>query len=178
MEEALATDKVVSDAFREKALSIIGTMAYLQGSYDRAVPALVESLAFYPATQNKLVRAYTLLAAGFATMMLRQYEWATTLFEESLQFLDELREEWGAAVVKSALGRLALERGDLDGAIEQLEAVLACGRQLEHALTTSWALANLGHALLYKHDYERAQHLLEEGLAMSTTTGDQLNLAE
>ncbi|HSH83440.1 MAG TPA: DUF4062 domain-containing protein [Herpetosiphonaceae bacterium] len=178
MEEALTSGKVVSDAFREKALSIIGTMAYLQGSYERAVPALVESLAFYPATQNKLVRAYTLLAAGFATMMLRQYDWATTLFEESLQFLAELGEEWGAAVVKSALGRLALERGDLDGAIEQLEAVLARGRQLEHTLTTSWALANLGHAMLYKHDYQRAQHLLEEGLAMSTTTGDQLNLAE
>lgn len=178
MEEALASRHIESDAMREKALSIIGTMAYLQGSYDRAVPTLIESLSYFPVTGNKLVRGYTLLAAGFAAMALREYPRATTLFEEALPFLQELGEEWGAAVVRSALGRLALEQGDLKGAIELLEAVLVRGRQLEHTLTTSWALANLGHALLYRHDYERARNLLEEGLRMSAASGDQLNIAE
>jgi DNA-binding CsgD family transcriptional regulator len=75
------------------------------------------------------------------------------------------------AKVRTAMGRLALDQGDLVQGRQLLEESMALSRQVGDTSGMRAALSNLGWLALYQGDHVRAQQLLEQNLELSRELG-------
>src|SRR6185437_507158 len=81
---------------------------------------------------------------------------------------------WTAGVMSAhrLLGEVSLARGDLESAVEHLNASLAGARDLDSGMLTAWALMCLGKVAIEQGDIRSARRDLCESLELARFVGD------
>jgi len=126
---------------------------------------------------NKSVLAQVLKGAGVLAWMQSDYAEATTSFETSLAFYQELDDKDGIAAVSGNLGVLALYQGDYEQASGLFQMALELRRELGDKWGTAVCLQNLGAMAGKRGDPTLAQAYYEEGLALYRELGHERGIA-
>jgi tetratricopeptide (TPR) repeat protein len=175
MEALLERD--VPPRLRPRAVHAALAMAYMQGDYETVARYSAELLKLSREVGDALCAAYAWCGFGLVEMDHRNFEDATSCFEEALALLRRAGEEGVVPVVRIWLGTVALIQGDQDRAIPMFEEGLAQARNRGDRLGTYNALYNLAQVALARDDNELATRMLEEGVILSEEIGDQANLS-
>jgi non-specific serine/threonine protein kinase len=99
-----------------------------------ALDTYLESVEVFRSIEEWVYLALALANAGATAVSLRRYDDAVPLLEETLDLSRTAGFDWGIGMCQANLGRIALERGDLAGALEyvrqSLQVWLTMGDQL------------------------------------------------
>ncbi len=123
------------------------------------------------------IRAKALAGAGSLARVLRDYDRATELFDESLELRRGLGDAAGIANSLNNLAIVAQWQNDLDRAATLLDEALAQAREADDRGEIATALNNLGVVARFRGDHESAVRLFEEGLALYRALGDKRFIA-
>jgi tetratricopeptide (TPR) repeat protein len=175
MEVLLERDVPLS--LRPRALHAALAMAYMQGDYAAVARYSAECLKLSQEVEDALCTAYAWCGLGLVAMDRRNFEEATSCFEEALMILRRAGEEGVVPVVRIWLGTVTLIQGDQDRAIPMFEEGLAQARRRGDRLGTYNALYNLAQVALAQGDHGLAARMLREGVTLSEQIGDQANLS-
>jgi tetratricopeptide (TPR) repeat protein len=114
---------------------------------------------------------------GMGAMHRRDYEAATSCFEEALPLFRRSGEEVQVPVMHALLGTALLIQGDHDRAVPMFEEGLAMARRRGDRIGVCSALYHLAQVALVREDYGLATRILEEGVAISEQMRDRANLS-
>jgi tetratricopeptide (TPR) repeat protein len=191
----------------ERAVGVMnnmGAFAYLEGNWDEAVEWYERSLEAAERSGNVLEAALT--RANIAEVLIgqRRYAEALPLLEEARRVYEASNADYYMPLVELLEARTKLGTGDVEGAIPQLEELVAgeetpWATEIVVALGTAWALeGRTGQALdliegreespgisrvraqvlASAGDTESAIEELENAIAMATDMGDLFQEAE
>ncbi len=174
LELALAETSAVDSSLRARALSAVGTLAWLQGDI-KSVAYLEQSLALHRELGNNEGMAASLDMLGIAAYRQGDYERAVVLLEQSLT----LRQEQGRKepFTLYILGIVARLRGDYERAEALAKESLVLNRELGRTRGSGLSLDSLGLLAYYRCDYEQAKAFCKEGLTLFRETGDKFGIA-
>jgi tetratricopeptide (TPR) repeat protein len=175
MEVLLERD--VPPSLRPRVVHAAMSMAYMQGDYKAVARYSAELLKLSQEVGDALCAAYGWCGLGLVAIDRRNFEEATSCFEEALTLLRWAGEDGVVPVVRVWLGTVALIQGDHDRAIPLFEEGLAQARERGDRLGTYNALYNLAQVALTRGDRELATRMLKEGVTLSEQIGDQANLS-
>jgi predicted ATPase/DNA-binding XRE family transcriptional regulator len=132
-----------------------------------ALPIDEPSAPFSPITE-----AQALNLAGYAAGVQADYADAEVCFGEELRIYTMLDNQAGIASAYKGLGFIAMQRGDLVRAKQDMEQALSLSRAANDRLRAAWALSDLGRLALARGDLQQAQVYLEEALPECYELGD------
>jgi tetratricopeptide (TPR) repeat protein len=166
-------------AARAKALHAAGRLAYIQSDYPATLSFLEESLAIYRdlGSTGRWGLATALITLGDMETEVGEYEKASSLMEEALGIMRELKDTRGIARALWQLGQCAVRPGDYERAVEYFELALPLLRQAGDRSHTAIALTGLAEVAVRQGDYERATALEEESLALRREIGETWGIA-
>jgi tetratricopeptide (TPR) repeat protein len=130
LEQGLAVSGDVSTALRAKALTGLGTMAWLQDDISRAVNFHQDSLTLYRALEDQRGIAEALNNLGVQAYYQGNLEQAVPLLQESLQLYRAIGDKDGIAGELTNLGAVARLLGDPELAIARNSESLTLFREL------------------------------------------------
>ena len=160
-------------AVRAKASAEAGWVAAGLGEYDRAEAALSEAVEIGRGLEDRSLLAYALRLRGVAALWREDNARATVDLEEGLALCRALGDDAGTASALNNLGVLARQwRGDNAGAQVLYEEAMTFFRRCGDVQRTSYGLYNLGSIARDLGEYDRAERLLREGLALTDELGD------
>jgi predicted ATPase/DNA-binding CsgD family transcriptional regulator len=171
LEGALARGGASPAAFRAKALTGAGVLAFLQCEYECATALLQESLTLYRRLEDKRGVASALQTLGSVARERGWYARAESFHEESLTLWRELGDEVGIARSLNYLGFVAWLQEDYERATGLCTEALAMFRGSGDAEGIAWSLISLGVVAHYQGEHERGARLLNESLALSRGAG-------
>jgi tetratricopeptide (TPR) repeat protein len=145
-------------------------MAWFMEQEERQA-TLLEYLAHFRASKDKLRTAEVLRYLGFFAGQQNNYEQARLYLRESESLYRELGHLSGIADVLNILGTLAIWQEDYDTARPLLEESLAIKDELGSRRSSS-ILLHLGLLHFRRGDDQRARTYLEKGLSLSQQTGE------
>jgi predicted ATPase/DNA-binding SARP family transcriptional activator/DNA-binding CsgD family transcriptional regulator len=173
MERLLADGGPEAAPARVRALEGMGWHSQFQGDLDRADATYGEMLAVSRELGDRENVATALNSLGILAVTRGDNERASTLLEENLSVLQELKEEGIATTRKrffvcNLLGILAInEERDYAKGITLWEESLALVREAGDTYHVGTVLCNLGYATLQQGDYERSAVFSEESMEVA-----------
>ena len=181
LEQAL--DKLPSavlamSALRASALSGAGTMAWLQGDYDRATALHGQSLALYRELGDAWNVAFALNNLGVQAFCQGEYAAAQPLFEQSLASARQVGDGILIVMPLNNLGCLAYNLGDYERAQAFYNETLALARASNDESRVANSLDNLGEVARCRGEYAKAKSLHKRGLALSSKLGEVICIIE
>ncbi len=149
------------------------------GEYRESKTLALQSLHLSRAQGRPDRIAYALDTLGFATFCLGEYAEAEAYYKESLHIFEQSGDHYGQAM---AFGGLALVYWALGGdhfadAIAYFQQSLFVCRELGHEGQIVGRLAGLARIANDQGNYEEAQQLAEEGLALARELGSPVYLS-
>ena len=167
-------------AARAKALHAAGYLAYLQSDYPATRPLLDESLSIYREEQGPAGRrdlADALITLGDMRTGVGDYATATSLMQEALGIMRELKDVTGIARALWQLGACAVRPGDYEQAVHYFEEALSLLRQVGDHRHTAVVLSGLAEVAVRQGNYEYAITLEAESLELRREIGDSWGVA-
>lgn len=166
-------------AERAKALYAAGELAYLQSDYPATRPLLGESISIYRelGPSGRLGVGHSLILLGDMLTEVGDYVTASTVLNEGLEIMRELKNERGIAVGLWQLGWCALRIGEYGKAVPYFEESLPFYRKAGNLDGMAIVLSGWGEVLLRQGDYARATALLEESLELRRELKDNWGIA-
>lgn len=171
-------------AVRAKALRMAAQLAEHEYNFRRASAWLEESLRLYRELGDREGEAAALNRLGIATLDAGEYAQAEEWFQHGLALRRVSGDIRGMAGALTNLGVVSLHLGEYEQARSRLEEALACYHEVgdithitdagDVEMPTVGAanvLADLGVVTYYLGDYNRADELLKQGLAMFQQLG-------
>jgi tetratricopeptide (TPR) repeat protein len=177
LRQALALDGASDSATRALALAGAGTLAEVQGDYDRAAALHAESLALARANGSDLDAARALSGLAAIAQDQGDYDHAAARFAEALALYRQAGDETGIAQALIGLGTLAAYRGESEEAAQRLAEAVAQFTALGDDWGVAHARLNLGRLAFLDGDIERAGRESEEALTIFRRLGDAANIA-
>ena len=164
-------------SIRARALSVIGTLAGLQGDFDQAETFCHQSLVLSQQLGDRKSIITALWMLGYIAREKGNYTVAEGLAEESLALSRDGDDAVGTIYSLETLAAVALDRGEYEQAYKLTEEILVISRQLDDTWKTASLLWLLATVTLFQGDITRAQTLLEESLTRSKEINDKRNTA-
>lgn len=156
---------------RAKALGYAGTLARVQGDYERATTFGRESLDLFTGLGDRRGIALTLLQLGAVAQHRRDLADANRLFMESLERYREVEDPWGHATALTYLGEVARNQGDDDTAASYYEESLIIARKAGLQSAIAISLGQLGAVSLRQGNHRRGATLYREALILNRRLG-------
>jgi tetratricopeptide (TPR) repeat protein len=161
VQQALVDESSLSDAERAHARLGLGMLAFGQGDYDRAVPALETAIDLYTQLGDVGHVATALVPLGVIRAV-----WdpngGEDLLAQAVDTFRELDDQWGLAFASLNLGGALLQHHRYAEAIPHLEESLEHARAVKAEVFLSNALINLGWVYHWLGDLEAARAQLRE----------------
>ncbi|MDP9380988.1 MAG: AAA family ATPase [Chloroflexota bacterium] len=175
MEMLLAQDPPPSA--RAWAQLTLGVLAYGQADYERAAPAIEESLVLYRRIGHERAITMATSMAGPVEIARKNYERGAALVEEALRRYHQEGDTWGGAVLITYFAAMPLSQGDFERATELSEKGLALSREIGDRISIYASLYNLASIAQARGDSREATRLFGEALVLSMEMGDLGNSA-
>ena len=163
---------------RAKALLRVGGLAWSQGDYAAARPALEESLEMYRQLGAKEGVALALLNLGNVALYETDYPTARSLYEESLKLYEELGDRYGTATALHNTAIVAQYQRDYEAARPLLQKSLAIRRELGEKMGIAQLLNTLGDVAWNLGEHEAARGFYLESLIINQALGYKWGLIE
>lgn len=175
--EAVMARGGMADDVHARAALAAATMTFAMDDVDAALHWWLD--AHRHSTGNPVIDSNSVAGIGLVALARGDLDTARRQFEAALALAAEGGDEseWTWALAHIWLGTVALLLGDADEAVRRIESGLASARRRGDRLASYIALYNLFQVELARGEHARARRHLEEGLRLSTETGDQANLA-
>jgi predicted ATPase/class 3 adenylate cyclase/Tfp pilus assembly protein PilF len=173
LQEALSMDGRGSPGSRAMALAGAGSLASVQGDYDRAKEACeegLELLAHEEASEAKLKLLETL---GWVASEREDYRRAKELYEESLVLSRDMGDTWWIAESLLGLAFVSHNRGDYERATELYEESMSLFRAQGDKEFLATCLGSLAMVVYSQGDLGRAAQLTEEAATLFKDLGDR-----
>lgn len=156
-----------------------GHLAARRGRWTEGVAAMEQGVAML--RQATAARptwlALALLQLGFLNRFQERYAEAERLGEESLALFAAADDRWGVAYSLLLMGTALERQGKPALAAQLLQTCLERARELEDAVTCSFAAWNLGRVHASFGNVAQARRFLDEGIAIADELGHTLSLA-
>ena len=165
LEQGLACDVEVPSPVRAKALKEAGSVAVYEGD-PRSISMLTEARDLYTEIGDQPGMLATVDNLGHAIAHYADPETAAVVKAEVETLLADSGDRAVAAHLAHFLGLAAVAEKDLDEMRLQLKEALAIYRELEDTRNVPLCLPALGIFTLVFGDFEEAEKLFEEGLAL------------
>jgi predicted ATPase len=162
---------------RAWALLTASVMAYGQGDYEWAAPAIDECLDLFTAGGDDRGARIALGMAGLTAISLKEYERGAALVEEAVGRNLAAGDAWTAAMLRTYSAAIPLSRGEHAHAARLSEEALALARQLGDRVGVYVSLFGLATVARARNEHTRAAGLLAEALTLSAEMGDRGNVA-
>jgi non-specific serine/threonine protein kinase len=127
-----------------------------------------------PATSS--TRANALSRAGMFAVTAGDYATGQRLTEEGLALYQDLGERRGIAECLYGLGRISMFNGDYDEAERLFAESVDLFLETNIAFAVS-AISNLSQAIMGRRDYQRAEAMIQQGLALARQHSGPTNIA-
>jgi predicted ATPase/class 3 adenylate cyclase len=162
-----AANPAVPSILRAKAMSRIGFLAYIQGSYEKAATLAQEATALCRESNDGEGLAISLFVMGNVLRSLGKHDQSEATFQQSLSLFQGLQNEWGIALIIHMLGWAAFIQNDTARAEALGRESLTLRRKLGVKIGMASSLDLLAAVARSRGDYEQAARLLEESLSLS-----------
>ena len=163
VQQALVDETALSAAERAHARLALGMLAFGQGDYERAAPALETAIELYTRLGDVRHMATALVPLGVIRAV-----WdpngGEDLLAEAADTFRELDDQWGLAFASLSLGGALLQHHRYADAIPHLEESLQHARAVNAEVFLSNALINLGWVHHWLGDLEAARARLREAV--------------
>ncbi|HET6758796.1 MAG TPA: NB-ARC domain-containing protein, partial [Propionibacteriaceae bacterium] len=163
VQQALVDESALSDAERAHARLGLGMLAFGQGDYNRAAPALETAIDLYTQLGDVGHVATALVPLGVIRAV-----WdpngGEDLLAQAVDTFRELDDQWGLAFASLNLGGALLQHHRYADAIPHLEEALEHARAVKAEVFLSNALINLGWVYHWLGDLEAARAQLREAV--------------
>jgi predicted ATPase/DNA-binding SARP family transcriptional activator/DNA-binding CsgD family transcriptional regulator len=176
LERGLAKGGASPDV-RARALGQAGWIALFQGSQDRAIAMLEESLVLFKELGDRAGMATSLTNLGFAVAHSGDSRRVAAMREEAEALRREPLEKHTLAHLLHFLAMAALDAGDLEQALALPAQSLRLHRELEDIRGTAMSLTALGMITLEADETERAEGFFVEGLKLLRRMGEKMGIA-
>jgi len=161
----------VGDRLSEaNALTDLGIVQRLTGTYSAAAEVLEEALGIYRELDDRLGEANTLRELGAMRAMVGEYPNEAQVLEEALGIYRELDDRLGEANSLRELGIARWLTGDFPGAAEVLEEALSIYSATGNRHGQANVLTDLGGVRQATGDFPGAAEVLEEALSIYSAT--------
>ena len=120
-------------------------------------------------------RTYALSVCGLLAMSQRDFDGAVDYLEEARGVAERLGDDSEVSAQLNNLGRVYLEFGRLETAVETFRRALAIDERLDDRYAQAYDLRNLGRALALQGVHEEARQALSQGLAFAEDVRDLNN---
>jgi tetratricopeptide (TPR) repeat protein len=147
-----------------------GYVDFLRGRYDRAERRLTDALDRSDGSLSIQAKAMTYL--GSVESDRANYPRASALLTEAIQLSRAAGEPRREAFGLSMLGRVNLFRGDLDAAVEELDASIQLAERDHWLAFLPWPQAVRAEIQLMRGDPSGAAELLQQAFARACQLGD------
>jgi len=165
LEKGLARGVEVPSQVRAKALKEAGFVAVYEGD-PRSIPMLTEALDLYAEIGDQPGMLATVDNLGHALAYHANPETAAAVKAEVEALLADSCDRAVAAHLAHFLGFAAATEKDFDEMRLQWKEALALYRELGDTRNVALCLPSLGHLMLVFRDFEEAERIFEEGLAL------------
>jgi predicted ATPase len=163
VQQALVDETALSAAERAHARLGLGMLAFGQGNYEQAAPALETAIELYTQLGDVRHKATALVPLGVI-----QAVWdpngGEDLLAEAADTFRELNDQWGLAFASLNLGGALLLHHRYADAIPHLEESIPRARAVKAEVFLSNALINLGWVYHWLGDVEAARARLREAV--------------
>jgi predicted ATPase len=163
VQKALVDETALSAAERAHARLGLGMLAFGQGDYERAAPALETAIELYSRLGDVRHMATAMVPLGVI-----QAVWdpngGEDLLAQAANTFRELDDQWGLAFASLSLGGALLQHHRYADAIPHLEESLQHARAVKAEVFLSNALINLGWVHHWLGDVEAARAALREAV--------------
>lgn len=149
----------------------ISTVWELRGRWRYGI-AMLEAILQTGDTVSAVVRARVMVSIGTMAVKLGQYDYASELYDQSIEEYRRHHEPASLARVLTNYGVLCMTRGDNAAAREYFEEAVVLFRETEGGEAGIRAIINLSNLEGEAGRYEVALPLLEEATAIATKAGD------
>ena len=156
-----------------RALTALGSIAYLQRDYDQARQFYQEALAIRRSTGDRTGEGASLTSLAQVVLREGDYSQAERLLRQALAIQQAINNRWREGIIWNELGVLTLMVGDLQAARHSLERSLAISQELEDEAGQAYTLCNLGQVLREQGALDEAEALLSQGMALAQAQGDR-----
>jgi predicted ATPase/transcriptional regulator with XRE-family HTH domain/Tfp pilus assembly protein PilF len=173
------SEKTLADtALRAWALLVVGSLAWRQCDYDRAVPLLEDALALARTSGSVPTAASALHNLANVAAEQGEFARAAALYEESLTLTRPLEDKVRAVITLKNLAELELSQGHFARARGFAEESLEFFRLLGDTVGIAQALTNLGIAARYEGDFAHADALFEQALELHRELNNAWGIAQ
>ncbi|HZA45807.1 MAG TPA: helix-turn-helix domain-containing protein [Rubrobacter sp.] len=176
MEQTLASTEL-SAKIRGRAQWALAVCMYGSGDDQRLAAVAEEGVALCRQANDRHGEANALGIAGFAALMLAEFDRATRLLEEALQIFRELGDGWGSSHILTHLAVVPLRRGDYPRAAGYAGEALTLSRRTGDRFAANIALNVLAQAAWMSGEHRRADHYFREALALAHEMRDRMDAA-
>jgi predicted ATPase/DNA-binding SARP family transcriptional activator/DNA-binding CsgD family transcriptional regulator len=171
LEAMLAKRSLVPTPAQVKALMWAGTLAWMQGHYERARALSEDSLKMARQLEETSSEAAALERLGSTAIFQGEFERGGTLYEEAVKLYRRTDDTVGLARTLPFLGFIAMTRDDHERAVALHEESLTLARDMGDELATCLSLNQGALAFLRKGNHQRARELCVKGLELSRQLG-------
>jgi predicted ATPase/DNA-binding XRE family transcriptional regulator len=167
MGRVLASGETLSPSGRAKALAVTGTLAWAQGTFDRAATALTEASRIARETGDRSVLAFALRMEAYTALAQGDHARVATRADESFLLHSALGEASSASLSLLAMAHAAGARGDPDRAVRLLDESEALAREAGSPFSIASVLNVRAVFMQLGGDEAGAVDLLRESLGLS-----------
>ncbi len=155
------------------AKRVIGVSHWARGTYDKALPLLLEAYDQYQQLGDTLGEANALMNIGLVYSDQRNFTDAFTNFFESIRMFEILGEKGRIATTYNKLGSIYSEQGQFDQALEYFEKALIIHKSEDFPYGIAESYNRLG--LLYRDmgEYQKGLNYCLQSLELSRTIADK-----
>jgi non-specific serine/threonine protein kinase len=176
-ERALALGDAAPTPERVLTLGRTGTIAWVQGDYQRAREMGEEGLIGSRQIGHTFGETTSLLVLGWVAADEGRFDDAEARLSEALRLLQAEGSSTWVAFALNGLGAVAYERGDIAGAANRFGEARECFRASGNTYAIAFVLTNLAKAARRQGDYPRAGSLYAESLALRYEQGERVFIA-
>jgi predicted ATPase/DNA-binding SARP family transcriptional activator/pimeloyl-ACP methyl ester carboxylesterase/Tfp pilus assembly protein PilF len=174
MEEGISLQQQAEEVDSQKEAFSIAWLAFalvLQGRYVEATHKARQSLALFPQTGDRWVKAGCLRLLGAAALIGGQLEQAENYLRDCLVACEEIGEHRIRTFAIENLASIAISRGDYEQADRLLDQALKFSDELDDPLSRADLLRERGRLDVLIGEYERAVQDLEQSLEIYQEIG-------
>jgi len=173
LQEALSMDGRGSPGSRAMALAGAGSLASVQGDFDRAKEACEEGLELLAHEEASEAKLKLLESLGWVASEREDYRRAKELYEESLTLSREMGDTWWIAESLLGLAFVSHSQGDYERATELYEESMSLFREQGDKGFLATCLGSLAMVVYSQGDLGRAAQLTEEAATLFKNLGDR-----
>jgi predicted ATPase/DNA-binding CsgD family transcriptional regulator/DNA-binding XRE family transcriptional regulator len=150
-----------------RALNAAAVLAAENGDYTEAIRSAEQAMAIFEPLGLKLRMTLAATVLGSANRYLGNTEAARLGFEKAMRLREELGDRRGLSLAINNMAVLELDAGNIGRARELFEQALKIKREFGEPPSIALGLANLADALIKTGEWDAAERMLDEGVAMA-----------